>query len=59
MKTALLRCAIEQMASEDIFASLDEDSEPAVSIQFLELRGDKCYDLLANSLGIVAEWLIA
>ncbi|CAE7694626.1 DSK1, partial [Symbiodinium pilosum] len=44
-------CAIEQMASEDIFASLDEDSEPAVSIQFLELRGDKCYDLLANSLG--------
>ena len=45
------RCAIEEMASRDVFASLGDDAEPEVSIQFLELRGDKCFDLLASATG--------
>lgn len=49
-----LRCALEEMATQEIFAELspeDDSDELPVGIQFLELRGDKCFDLLANTKG--------
>ena len=47
------RCAIEEMATQEVFAQLplEEDDDPMIGIQFLELRGDKCFDLLANTKG--------
>ena len=41
------------MATQDVFAHLTpgEDDDPMIGIQFLELRGDKCFDLLANTKG--------
>lgn len=46
-------CAIEEMATQEVFAQLpmEEDDDPMIGIQFLELRGDKCFDLLANTKG--------
>ncbi|CAK9041237.1 unnamed protein product, partial [Durusdinium trenchii] len=46
-------CAIEEMATLEVFANISpEDSDdPVIGIQFLELRGDKCFDLLANTKG--------
>jgi kinesin family member 2/24 len=45
--------AIEELSSYDLFSHLsriqqDASDEPLMSIQFLELRGDRCFDLLAR-----------
>mmetsp|Transcript_27479 Transcript_27479/g.63533 ORF Transcript_27479/g.63533 Transcript_27479/m.63533 type:complete len:1076 (-) Transcript_27479:81-3308(-) len=44
--------AIEEMAAIDIFAALPEatsaDEDPQVAVQFVELRGNRCYDLIAR-----------
>ena len=42
-----------EMATQEVFAQLplEEDDDPMIGIQFLELRGDKCFDLLANTKG--------
>lgn len=36
------RCAIEEMATQEVFAQLplEEDDDPMIGIQFLELRGE-------------------
>ena len=41
------------MATQDVFAHQmpAEEDDPMIGIQFLELRGDKCFDLLANTKG--------
>ena len=53
-----LRCAIEEMATQEVFAQLplEEDDDPMIGIQFLELRGDKCFDLLVNTKGAEKPW---
>jgi len=44
--------AIEEMAAQDIFAALPAatsvDEDPQVAVQFVELRGNRCYDLIAR-----------
>mmetsp|Transcript_11463 Transcript_11463/g.26524 ORF Transcript_11463/g.26524 Transcript_11463/m.26524 type:complete len:1149 (-) Transcript_11463:73-3519(-) len=44
--------AIEELAAHDIFAALPiprpGDEEPHVAVQFVELRGNRCYDLIAR-----------
>lgn len=41
--------AIQQMAAQDLFRGANGD-EPWLSIQFIELRGNRCFDLLAPSV---------
>eukprot|EP00747_Dinoflagellata_sp_TGD_P209093 gnl/TRDRNA2_/TRDRNA2_82517_c0_seq1.p1 gnl/TRDRNA2_/TRDRNA2_82517_c0~~gnl/TRDRNA2_/TRDRNA2_82517_c0_seq1.p1 ORF type:complete len:428 (-),score=59.27 gnl/TRDRNA2_/TRDRNA2_82517_c0_seq1:143-1309(-) len=41
--------AIEEMAARDLFRGADGE-EPWLSVQFVELRGNRCFDLLAPSV---------
>jgi len=43
--------AIEEMAARDLFAGADAEV-PWVAVQFIELRGDQCYDLLASGISV-------
>eukprot|EP00929_Paragymnodinium_shiwhaense_P061113 TRINITY_DN3051_c0_g3_i2.p1 TRINITY_DN3051_c0_g3~~TRINITY_DN3051_c0_g3_i2.p1 ORF type:complete len:1708 (+),score=404.31 TRINITY_DN3051_c0_g3_i2:70-5193(+) len=42
--------AIQEMAARDLFEGAD-GQEPWLSVQFVELRGNRCFDLLAQSVG--------
>jgi len=41
--------AIQEMAAQDLFQGSDGD-EPVCAVQFIELRGNRCFDLLAPSI---------
>lgn len=42
--------AIEEMAAHDLFHDADAaGGEPLLAVQFVELRGNRCYDLLSSS----------
>merc|ERR1712232_622201 len=42
--------AIQEMAARDLFRNADGE-EPWLSVQFVELRGNRCFDLLAPGVG--------